>query len=377
MSAPEIRGWCPGAHRPMASGDGLVVRVRPPVRGLSAAQLAGLADLAQAHGSGAVEATNRANLQVRGVTEAGFPALLAALDTLGLIDAEPGAEARRNIIWGAAGPGTEARMSMAERLAEALSAPDFAGLPSKFGFVVDGVPRQLSEVSGDIRIEGQVVRADGCALGRAVANGDDAVAMALDLARWFLASGGLGADGRGRMARHLSAGAALPPHLAGDSAPGPAADPLRPGAVAGGVCVGAPFGQFGAEDLRQIAAVLGPEEAAQVTPFRMLLVPRAPGDTTLVTDPDDPRQDVRACIGAPGCVQGTVPTRPLARALAEAGLRDVHVSGCAKGCAHPRAAALTLVGRDGRFDLVREGTPWEEPVRRGLTAGEVLQEVRS
>ena len=29
MSAPQVKGWCPGAHRPMMSGDGLVVRIRP------------------------------------------------------------------------------------------------------------------------------------------------------------------------------------------------------------------------------------------------------------------------------------------------------------------------------------------------------------
>ena len=31
--APEVKGWCPGAHRPMMSGDGLVVRVRPLMGG--------------------------------------------------------------------------------------------------------------------------------------------------------------------------------------------------------------------------------------------------------------------------------------------------------------------------------------------------------
>ena len=30
MPAWEIKGWCPGALRPMQSGDGLVVRIRPP-----------------------------------------------------------------------------------------------------------------------------------------------------------------------------------------------------------------------------------------------------------------------------------------------------------------------------------------------------------
>jgi precorrin-3B synthase len=50
MSEPAIRGWCPGAHRPMASGDGLVVRVRPPLGELTPAQAEGLADLADRFG---------------------------------------------------------------------------------------------------------------------------------------------------------------------------------------------------------------------------------------------------------------------------------------------------------------------------------------
>ncbi|WP_252979256.1 hypothetical protein [Mameliella alba] len=41
MSAPEIKGWCPGAWRPMLSGDGLVVRVRPHLARLDADQARG------------------------------------------------------------------------------------------------------------------------------------------------------------------------------------------------------------------------------------------------------------------------------------------------------------------------------------------------
>ena len=67
MSAPAIRGWCPGAHRPMAAGDGLVVRVRPPMGELSPVQAHGLAGLAKRFGNGFVELTNRGNLQLRGV----------------------------------------------------------------------------------------------------------------------------------------------------------------------------------------------------------------------------------------------------------------------------------------------------------------------
>ncbi len=34
----------------------------------------------------------------------------------------------------------------------------------------------------------------------------------------------------------------------------------------------------------------------------------------------------------------------------------LHVSGCAKGCAHPGPAALTLTGTAAGFDLIRNGT---------------------
>ena len=49
-------------------------------------------------GSGEIDLTNRGNLQLRGVSEETYPEALAALDAAGLIDAEAGAEAVRNIV---------------------------------------------------------------------------------------------------------------------------------------------------------------------------------------------------------------------------------------------------------------------------------------
>jgi len=40
----------------------------------------------------------------------------------------------------------------------------------------------------------------------------------------------------------------------------------------------------------------------------------------------------------------------------------LHVSGCIKACAHPAAADLTLVGRDGGYDIVLGGTTRDKPV---------------
>jgi precorrin-3B synthase len=98
----------------------------------------------------------------------------------------------------------------------------------------------------------------------------------------------------------------------------------------------------------------------------------------LLTDPDDPLLRVTACTGAPGCPQASVETRALARHLA-ASLptgKTLHVSGCAKGCAHPAPADLTLVGCCGAFDLVHAGRAWDEPARRGLAPAQVTMAVR-
>lgn len=376
MSAPEVKGWCPGAWRPMRSGDGLVVRVRPHLARLTADQARGLADLAERLGSGVVEATARANLQLRGVTDDGFARVIEGLEALGLLPGNAESEARRNVILDPFSGADRRAEGFTEALYDGLADPRFARLPGKFGFAVDpGPQRRLDGISGDIRIEGAgdgvIVRADGMTTGRPVVEAQ-AVALALALAQWFLDSGGVGSDGRGRMARHLAAGAILPDALRGDTPP---ADPVpapEPGPLATGLCVAAPFGLFSAEALRHLA---DRADEIRVTPFRMVYLPgvEAVDHPGLVTDPHDPIRRIEACTGAPGCPQASVPTRALARTLAAhvpEGERW-HVSGCAKGCAFPRAADLTLVGRDGAFDLVKQGAPWDDPIRRELTPLEI------
>ena len=98
MNRFTIKGWCPSAYRPMLSGDGLVVRIRPRCGRLSAAQAHGVADLAARHGNGLIDVTGRANLQIRGVSAAGHESLLGELAQLGLIDADEECEAQRNVL---------------------------------------------------------------------------------------------------------------------------------------------------------------------------------------------------------------------------------------------------------------------------------------
>ena len=90
IKGPEIKGWCPGALRPMLSGDGYVLRIRPFGGSLSQTQVGGIAALAGAHGNGIIDLTNRANLQLRGVSEASHSPLIAGLRALGLLDNDAG-----------------------------------------------------------------------------------------------------------------------------------------------------------------------------------------------------------------------------------------------------------------------------------------------
>lgn len=356
MTAPEIRGWCPGALRPMLSGDGYVVRVRPHGGRLTVDQAQGIARLAAAHGNGLIDLSSRANLQIRGVTEVSHAPLVEGLRALGLIDPTPEVEARRNIVvtpfW-MEGDGTS---DLAAALEAALAAPDAPDLPAKFGFALDTGPQPVLGDAADIVIArqdgGLVVRAAGAACG-AAATPQTAVPLAMALARWFLATGGA-TGGRGRMAAHV-ARAALPAAFCEVPVSVIARHP-DPGPFPAGWLVALAFGQTDAETLAALS-VLGP---LRLTPWRMVLVegvqgaPALPG---LVTDPADPLLRVVACTGAPGCPQAHAATRPLARILAPAvpPRQTLHVAGCAKGCAHP-GPALTLTAGPQGWTLIRHGT---------------------
>jgi precorrin-3B synthase len=379
MSAMAVKGWCPGALRPMQSGDGLVVRVRPFGGRLEATQVAGLAELAERFGNGLIDVTSRANLQIRGVDEQGHRPLLEGLAWLGLLDHDADTEARRNILVTPFWSPSDETQTLAAELEEALAHSALA-LPTKFGFAIDdGKSRVLAGDSADVRIERDrggrlLVRADGTRLGRSVARGE-AVSTALALANWFIISGGA-KGARGRMAAHIAAGPALPEILRGETEPAPVMAALRPGHYPQGVMVGVAFGQMLHSTLHQFA---GCGHALRMTPWRMVLsegkreMPSAAG---LITEPYDPALRVIACSGAPRCREAHADVRALAAALAPRIAADtrLHVSGCAKGCARSGASAVTLVATTAGFDLVRDGSTRDEPVLRGLNGADIVSD---
>ncbi|XDB00002.1 cobalamin biosynthesis protein CobG [Sulfitobacter sp. LCG007] len=370
--AGEVRGWCPGALRPMQSGDGLVVRIRPWLGRLSRDQALGLCDLALGHGSGFIDLTSRANLQIRGVTQAAYPALMEGLGKLGLLDPDPESEARRNITVAPFWQAGDRSYRLARELGARLD--ELPLLPGKFGFAIDlGPAAMLANTPADIRLEtgprdSIQLRADSCDTGVELAE-RDAITRAIALARWF--SGRMTPDAR-RM-RKVVQYFDLPKEFIGTSTAVSAPRP-DPGPVPGGTLIGVPFGQADAAALAAAIRSSG-AQAISVTPWRMLRLDgaRAPAGDAFIVRPADPLLDVDACPGAPFCASASVETRSLARRLAARSAGALHVSGCAKGCARARPAPLTLVGRDGAFDLVENGTAWDEPRQRGLDPETILK----
>ncbi len=415
MTAWEIKGWCPGALRPMQSGDGLVVRIRPPLGRLTPAQAQAIAQAAETHGNGIIDLSARANLQLRGVTEASHGPLIDDLQAHALIDPDIETESLRNLIvtpfrtslptlvkrpptpslphpggrevpgpdathnaspqslpspsWGGDGGGGHPAQSV-ETLARTLTAAisKMLPLPSKFGFALDTGPRPvLTKASADIRIEratdGQLILCpDGHPLGQPVT---DLAAQAIAMANWFATNGGI-TGGRGRMAALVAKGTIPPGCTLAPAKPLPIP---HPGLCPDGVLVALSFGQMRAETLYQIAA-LGHD--IRPTPWRMLLLVGAtslPAIPNLITSPADPILRITACTGAPACPQGLQDTRHLARHLAAhlPEVQTLHISGCAKGCAHPAPAELTLTATPHGYDLIRNGTASDTPSLRALT----------
>jgi precorrin-3B synthase len=339
VAAFEVKGWCPGALRPMESGDGLLVRIKPWCGAFTLAQAAGLADIAARLGNGHIDLTRRANLQIRGLRPDALPELHTALDGLGLLDADAATEAARSVMVGPlAGPDVRA---LAVALTQAIVADRrLAALPAKFGWLVDGGgPLSMSK-------EGVTLRAHGT--WRGVVSPDRAVKAAVALA--------LGER----------------PLLAAMNDI-PAAGGRKLGVQSGFYGVGVPFGHLDAEQLAALSKTAGASEM-RLSPWRALYIDAPIPDAAtlgLIVDERDPLLHIEACPGAPACKSSSVDTRRDARRLAARGFEGtIHVSGCAKGCARSTAADLVLVGDGGRYGVVHNGTT-RDPIERILAPEEL------
>jgi precorrin-3B synthase len=412
-AAFEVKGWCPGALQPMLSGDGWIVRVRPRCGMLGTSELVVLAEAAARFGNGHIDLTRRANLQIRGVSEQTLPGLHDVIGGLGLLDPTPEAEAVRNLMISPLAGIDPAELldvsGIGRQLAGMLASErTLWALPSKFGFIVDGSGSlTLTNERADIRLA--AVRNDAevaVAIGLDTKSGIDwlgsarpatAATAAIETAHAFLK---VTPDGTRQRMRDLSA-----EHLASlRAAMRSRLDPLaldlqkargssrrRVGLLELGcgrfaVGIAAPFGRVETDQLKKLAAEMAAFGVAEVrlSPWRILYaeVSGAPAGNAVLdaarsvgfmVDPRDPLLRIEACPGAPACRSTSLDTRGDARRLAAllpgAGFAgSVHISGCAKGCAKSAAADLVLVGAEGKYGIVRNGTAGDRPERSATFA---------
>lgn len=388
------RGACPGVSHPMLTGDGLLARLLPSAP-MPLNAFVALCEAAQACGNGIVEVTQRGSLQVRGLSTDSAALFARTVIALGLGDAglppiltSPllglGAEKQIDVpaLLGAL------RAELTRRFAAA------AATGPKVSLLIDEGVLHLDEVPADLRLQASTSSRWHMSIA-----GNAATAASLGwveprrsveaVAQVLCAIADRGVSARARDFSNDVDLRALRAPLAGllSCEPPP---PLRPraepigthslkdGSLACGIALAFGFAHAHAlYDLARKALHCG-ATSIRPAPGRALLIIglNAPAAVEFaavaachgfVVKPNDVRRYVVACAGAPACASATLPSRQLAPAIAQAaqglldGSMNIHISGCAKGCAHGAIAALNLVGPDG---IVIQGRAGDAPQGR-------------
>jgi precorrin-3B synthase len=337
----------------MPAKDGWLVRLRPPGGILSSQQLQALAAASTTYGSGLVDLTGQGRLQVRGLSPETLPGFAASMVRAGLASADPDYEARRRIT---VLPGGDAEL--AAKLEAALIAA-----PIKFAEKFDVMVGIDDAPDADIMVhEGRVWIAGATRAARAT----DPIAAVVSLAAWL----------NGRRPRTLID--EIGPdaiYAASGLCPDATIPEHRPAATGIGVL----FGCMTADILLAFAqlGVRHGNGVWHVTRRRSLILgdvrsPTGLADAAqqlgLIPSPSDKRRRVFACPGVVGCASAATDTRQDAQALfpfLPEG-KVLHVSGCAKGCAHPAPADFTFVGGADGYGFVPNGRAADKASANGL-----------
>ena len=415
-AAPAIKGWCPTLLSPMQSGDGWLARVKPSAGVLSAAAARLIADAARRHGNGHIDLTSRGNLQIRGLNPRSAEDFAETIIGAGLANTNPLLESVRNVIANPLGPDDSSAAFDSHAVARDIESmlaeePVLWALPSKFGILVDGggaLP--LADITADIMVrsgEGATaVHLDGGTLAAFCAPSSLTEAAKAFALAFLRLSAQRSEKPRRTRALVMAVGEEAIFAEAGLIAHAPiglgSEAKLPIGFISLGYRsrsafgVGLPFGRIEADALNALADISERygDGHVRTTPWRALLLTGiAAGEEDslrdevtalgLITDPADPRLNIFACVGAPDCMSAGVDARGDAARLATiigAGHNDMlHVSGCSKSCAHRGPASLTLVGRDGCYDLIRNGNATGRPSLVGLSIDQIealLQSVK-
>ncbi|ANM14372.1 MULTISPECIES: precorrin-3B synthase [unclassified Rhizobium] len=389
----RARGACPALAAPMATGDGLLVRLRPAGGALTLPQFRALACTAAAHGNGILEITARGNLQIRGLRAETVGRLAADIDAAG-ITVPDGPAIEISPLHGLdpeeLSDPAAMELSLRSTLQDLLASPQLA---PKLSIVADGGGAfGLSALTADIRLAAQSQATWLVAL-----NGDGATATPVAIGPAEVAVSAVGEVlslltmlGPGSRARDIDPAllrARFPALSELRSIPSGAEKIPLAGLrrLADGktvLGVRPEFGQMRAVDLIALLDLAMAHGAAEIrlAPGRGFFLLGLAADTAPAVQAaaaqygfnaqsGEKAEHIAACAGAGACGSAFYETRGLARRILTAapalfdGSLTLHLSGCAKGCAHARPA-LTLTGTAEGYDLILNGRAADRPDER-------------
>lgn len=389
---------CPGLQRVVQALDGGLCRIKLDGGSIRADQAFAVADAADRYAGGVIEATNRANLQIRGVGEQAT-ALIDSLLSVGLGPATVAGDDVRNLMLSPSA-GIDRQMlldsrPLARQILQTLQTDvRLHALSAKFAVQLDGAealatldhPHDLwlsaVERNGELALAFGLA---GCPTDTpsAVVSLRDGHALVVAVLELFLE---LARPEQTRM-RHLLIEyprqslvqilAERVPLLGIDQWQRSATAPglhlgIHPQRQNGRVYVGAvpPLGRLDPAMLQGAArlAERSGDGTLRMTPWQSLLLPNILEEDAptvleqfqalgLLMDAHQPMAHLIACTGSAGCGKGLADTKSDARQLA---LRlhnrpsqvQLHVTGCARSCACAHTAPVTLLAvGPGRYDL--------------------------
>lgn len=387
---------CPGLWRIVAARDGGICRIKLPGGLLLADQADAVAEAAERFAGGVIEATNRGNLQIRGVG-AQHAALIEHLLAAGLGPRQAAGDDVRNLMLSPLAGRDPAMLldtrPLAGQILEMLeSTPHLHQLSAKFAVQLDGGEHlAMLEHPHDLWLSPlQLEQQTWLAFGLAGCPGTDqplgAVPLGAGLAltravlERFLE---LASAEQSRMRQllqtcpveHFIEGLGIelrrdPPVLQWRRAKA-CANWLGPLAQAQGTALGVapPLGRLTPAMLRgaaQVARVSGDGEL-HLSPWQSLVLSSIATSQLqaaqaqlqafgLVCSSREPLARVTACSGASGCAKALAETKAdavqLAALIAPGAPASVHLSGCLRSCAVAHVAPATLLARSpGRYDL--------------------------
>ncbi len=383
------RGWCPSLFKPMETGDGFLVRIKPFLSRITSEQAHFIADTANRLGNGLINLSQKANLQLRGFSRQNTLRIIPEVIYNHLSAPTSYQEKKRNLLVSPLAaldplcdPATEWIVQHLQTML--LRTNGLSRLSGKFSFIVDGGGQYpLTDCFSDINLrayQGQWVIQLGHTQKVMVCSAEKAPLFVMKLAKYLAQH-----DPR-RLIHDPEADKLFeifetqlinynPPPLKRSSSVGVIGENL-------GIGVGIPYGLMHADDLHQLAEVAQHhgDGMLHLTPWRSIILSHCSEELLsffprLITDEQDFRSHIIACPGEPYCPRSAINILQDAPILAQTWGNNrgyLHISGCPKGCALPDVNSITLCATDNGYNIIINGKADTDTVYMHLSLPETV-----